>query len=259
MKKIVVISGSGNKNGIGINTLKMFKENFDEKEYEFEIIHLTDYYLNPCKGCTMCFKKGEEYCPLKDDVSKIVNIIDDSDAIIIISPIYAMNISGSLKTFIDRTSYALHRPRFQNKYAFIITTTDGAGIKHVTMYLKYMLNAYLINFAGSQGVYSYLFKNDENYKIKLKKELMEKAKKFKAEINRGKEYQPSFMQLARFNAWRVKGIMSKDSYLKDSSYWEEKKLLEADYFYPIKLNNFKKVLLKLISKRIKSLLSKKIK
>jgi len=259
MKKIVVISGSGNKNGIGIKTFKMFKENFDEKEYEFKIIHLTDYNLKTCRGCTICFKKGEEYCPLKDDVSKIVNVIDNSDAIIIISPIYAMNISGSLKTFIDRTSYALHRPRFYNKHAFIITTTDGAGIKHVTMYLKYMLNAYLINFAGSQGVYSYLFKNDEDYKAKLKNELIEKAKKFKFEINRGKEYQPSFMQLARFNAWRIKGIISKDSYLKDSSYWEEKVLLEANYFYPVNLSNFKKNFLKLISKRVEKILSKKIK
>jgi multimeric flavodoxin WrbA len=34
---------------------------------ECEIVRLSDYNLEICKGCMTCFDKGEEMCPLKDD------------------------------------------------------------------------------------------------------------------------------------------------------------------------------------------------
>jgi len=258
MKKIIVISGSDRKNGTGIQTFNILKENFDESEYNFETIHLSDYKIGFCKGCTVCFKVDSDKCPKKDDVNSIVEKIKNADGLIFITPIYGMNISASLKVFLDRTAYLLHRPQLYNKHSLIIVSTDVGGIKPVTMYLKYMMNAYGINNAGSQGVFSYLFKNNEGYRNKLDYKLKELSKVFKIELGRGEEYQPSFTQIIRFNAWKVKNIRSKDIYPKDYNYWKEKGWLESDYYYPIKLSGLKKLIIKLISKRINSSLSKKI-
>ena len=42
MKNIIVISGSHKKNGAGISLLKEFKNYFNESEYSFETIHLSN-------------------------------------------------------------------------------------------------------------------------------------------------------------------------------------------------------------------------
>lgn len=34
------------------------------------MVRLSEYNLGTCKGCRICFDKGEEYCPYKDDRDK---------------------------------------------------------------------------------------------------------------------------------------------------------------------------------------------
>lgn len=258
MKKILVLSGSSRKKGIGIQTFEMFKENFSENDYEFEIVHLSDYEINYCKGCTVCFKLSEDKCPLKDDVSLIVEKMEKADGLIVVSPIYGMNISGQLKTFLDRTAYLLHRPRLFTKHAFIIVSTDLGGIKPVSGYLKYMMYAYGMNNTGSIGACSYLFNSSEKYKDELRHKLREAAKKFEVELKKEEFYQPSFGQTVRFKGWQAKNKHSKESYREDYKYWKEKGWFESDYYYPIKLGGLKKLIIKIISMRINAVISRKI-
>ena len=258
MKRILVLSGSNRKNGIGIKTLEMFKSNFSEAEYEFETVHLGDYEINFCKGCTVCFKIGAEKCPLKDDVGLIVEKMEKADGLIIITPVYEMNVSAQLKAFLDRTAHLLHRPKLYKKHAFIIVSTDVAGAKPVSGYLKYMMNAYGINNTGSVGVCSYLFKSSESYKNELERKLLKKSEKFASELQREEFYQPSFSQLVRFKGWQTKNLWSKDIYPEDFRYWKEQGWLESEYYYPIKLGGVKKLVIKLISMRMSSMLKKKV-
>ncbi|OQY38209.1 MAG: hypothetical protein B6229_06540, partial [Spirochaetaceae bacterium 4572_7] len=108
MIKILVISGSQQKKGAGVKATEIFMSKFDSAEYSFETVFLSDYDIGSCKGCTACFKKDK--CIIKDDLSSIIEKMKSSDGIIFVTPIYAMNISGALKTFIDRISYMLHKP-----------------------------------------------------------------------------------------------------------------------------------------------------
>lgn len=73
MKKILAISGSQRKQGSGIKAFTAFKAHFNEDEYAFELLHLSDYDMNACTGCTACFKTINSVCPLKDQVSEIVS------------------------------------------------------------------------------------------------------------------------------------------------------------------------------------------
>lgn len=258
MKKILAISGSARKKGIGIQVLDMFKENFPAREYAFETIHLSDYDIRNCRGCTVCFKMHEDKCPLKDDLSAIVEKVEDAHGLVFATPIYEMNVSGVLKTFLDRTAYMLHRPRLYTKHSFIIVSTDVAGVKPISAYMKYMMNAYGINNTGAVGALSYQMNSSESYRAEIRNKLVKEAEHFKAELNRGEHYQPKFTQIVRFNAWKIKNNLSKDIYPEDARYWVENGWTESDYYYPIKINPIQRVLLKGIRARLTMSLRSKI-
>ncbi len=256
MKNILVVSASARKNGDGIKVFNVFKEKFDVDSYTFEVLHLSDYKINTCIGCTTCFKK--EKCFMKDDLDLIISKMKAVDAFVFITPVYNMNVSGLMKIFLDRTSYLLHKPVFYDKHAYIISTTDIGGNKVVTSYLKYMMNAFCINNTGATGVYAHALKHDNKYKIKLSKRFNKEAEIFKDALAKGGEYKPKFTQIVRFNLWRLKALKSKEKYPGDYNYWALSDLLHADYFYPIKLKKLEKILLKIIRKRITNMLEKRM-
>jgi multimeric flavodoxin WrbA len=104
-------------------------------DVDFEYIHLKDIDLQPCKGCFVCFIKGEDRCPLKDDIEMIRQKVDEADGVIFVSPVYAMHVSYLMKQFIDRFAYNLHRPRYFGKYALAVAVTGNVGMGPTLKYL----------------------------------------------------------------------------------------------------------------------------
>ncbi len=82
---------------------------------ETEIVRLSDYRFEPCRGCKVCFSRGEEFCPLKDDRDVLVDKIKVSDGVVFASPKYSFQVSAFMKLFLDRLGYAFHRPQFHGK------------------------------------------------------------------------------------------------------------------------------------------------
>ncbi len=249
MKKILAISGSQQKKGAGAKSIKMFMSNFDSEDYSFETVFLSDYKIASCRGCTVCFKKEE--CIIRDDVPSIVEKMKSSDGIIFVTPIYAMNISGLLKPFIDRVSFMLHKPALYEKHSYIIITTDVGGFKPISFYMRYMMNAFGIYNTGYLGVIAKYMKTDENYQNKISGIMTEDAKKMKDFLSRGKNYKPKFTQILRFNLWKISAIMKKDYYPGDYQYWKEKGWLDKEYYYPVTINSVQKILLQIIQKKIR--------
>ena len=93
--KILGISGSPRKNG---NTEKMI--NLVINENSAEIIRLYEKSIKPCLACEGCSKTGT--CVIKDDMNEIMKKIEESDTLILGSPIYWWNITAPFKAFIDR-------------------------------------------------------------------------------------------------------------------------------------------------------------
>ena len=93
-------------------------------DIECEIVMLSDYHLDICKGCKLCFDRGEELCSLKDDRDILFEKIHDSDGILFASPNYCFSVSGHMKVFLDRFGFLFHRPRFFGK-AFTSIVVQG--------------------------------------------------------------------------------------------------------------------------------------
>lgn len=132
MKHILAMIGSPRKNGrTSILTHKLAERLKDYENIQVETIHLSDYERLPCKGCELCLKKGENFCPLKDDVQSLVEKMMQADGIIMATPNYSLQVSSLLKGLLDRVVYVFHRPCFFHK-VWMPVVVQGAygGKKH---------------------------------------------------------------------------------------------------------------------------------
>jgi len=103
--KIMAFNGSPRKKWNTATLLQKALKGAVSLGAETELIHLYD--LN-YKGCISCFAcktiGGKSYgkCAVQDDLVPIFNRIEQSDAIILGSPIYWGHVSGEMKSFMDR-------------------------------------------------------------------------------------------------------------------------------------------------------------
>ena len=230
MKKIIAINSSKRKmNTYGV--IKEVEKILNNNNIDVEIINLFDYDIKPCIGCEHCLIKGN--CVLKDDVSEIMDKIKSSDGVILTSPVYMENVSGALKTFLDRTCKWFHRPELCGKPILVISTTMGSGLKFTLKYLERVV----IQWGGiNAGKIGRSIRNMDN-EVEVKE-----VKKFIDHIKMDKEeYKPSLDALIHFQIQKV--LAKKIGYL-DSEYWEEKAWNDKVYYFKSKINPIKKLIAK---------------
>lgn len=122
--KVLAISGSPRKEGIVSRLATQVLEGAKENGHETENINLYDYDLNYCRGCWKCAFKGE--CVLKDDFNALFNKVKEADVLVLASPTYWSNVSGIMKTFLDRQcGMALNHP--EGKHLFGMKFPVGLG------------------------------------------------------------------------------------------------------------------------------------
>ncbi len=117
-------------------------------DVEFEHVALKDVRLEPCRGCFLCFDRGEETCPLRDDRPGIERKLCDADGVIFATPVYSMHISYLLKLFVDRFAYTFHRPRYFDTYAVGMAVTGGIGLKEALTYIRMFSSSWGFQYLG---------------------------------------------------------------------------------------------------------------
>lgn len=78
---------------------------------ETELISLKGKQIRFCIGCLSCQNTGS--CVLKDDVPEIMEKVKNADVLVFATPIYYYEMSGQLKTLLDRLN-----PLYGSDYAF---------------------------------------------------------------------------------------------------------------------------------------------
>ncbi|MBU3199230.1 NAD(P)H-dependent oxidoreductase [Clostridium estertheticum] len=107
--KIYAINGSPRKNNNTATLLKKalegVKESVKDTEVETEIINLYDLKYTGCTSCFACkMNDGKSYgkCVIKDDLHEVLEKLSHADGIIFGSPVYFHDITGQLKSFLER-------------------------------------------------------------------------------------------------------------------------------------------------------------
>ena len=110
-KKVVVISTSIRANSNSEDLAKSFADGATYAGNEVEFITLKCKQISFCKGCLACQQTGK--CVIKDDVTKIMDKVINSDIVVWATPIYYYEMSGQMKVLIDRLN-----PMFSMDYKF---------------------------------------------------------------------------------------------------------------------------------------------
>jgi multimeric flavodoxin WrbA len=69
---------------------------------ETELIHIRRLHLKPCNGCFLCWYGTPGDCVHKDGMDEILPKMVEADLIIFGTPLYFFQMTGEMKTFIDR-------------------------------------------------------------------------------------------------------------------------------------------------------------
>jgi len=240
--KILLVNGSPRKKNT-FNILKTIQEDFNLKQYETEIITLSDYVIKSCVGCYKCVLDGKEKCPLKDDVDNIWRKFLEADGIVLSAPVYALGVPGTFKNFIDRVAYNAHRPLMYNKPTIIVSTTAGMGTEKVIEQLKWFEISGL-KIIGAKGFMIYPI-GEATPKIadSNAKSLKMLIKKLEHEMAKEKEKKPTLLQIIQFYGLKLNCNFGKDVYKADYEYFQHKQ-----YHKEIKINPVKELFGKILYK-----------
>lgn len=101
--KITCLNGSPKgKNSNSQIIASEFLEGARKAGAEVENIFLVEKKIGTCKGCLNCWIKTPGVCIQKDDMAEILEKVVQSDIVVFATPVYADNVTGIMKTFIDR-------------------------------------------------------------------------------------------------------------------------------------------------------------
>jgi multimeric flavodoxin WrbA len=148
--KAVLINGGARPKGNTDRVLARIAARLDREGIESTRFDLAREDIRICRGCRLCFDKGETFCPLADDALKIFNALKDCDLIVVAGPIYVEDVSGLLKNWIDRMAFNCHRPALYRQKAFIVLQSGSGATNHATQTVSRALLTWGARVVGTQ-------------------------------------------------------------------------------------------------------------
>ncbi|ONI46877.1 hypothetical protein AN644_02295 [Candidatus Epulonipiscium fishelsonii] len=224
--KIVALNGSSRKK-FTYNLIKSVADILEKHQVDIEIINLFEYDIKECIGCEKCILTDE--CVFKDDAKLIMEKMIQADGIIVASPVYLQNVSGKLKTFIDRTCKWFHRPEVYGKPILMLATTKGSGLKNTLKYLEKVTTQWGAINAGTIG---------RTVRTVNEPASVEECEKMINYLESPKHtYEPTLESLINF---QVQKVLSDHMIKRDNEYWKDKDWYDKLYYFDCKVNSINK-------------------
>ncbi len=95
--------------------------------HEVEVVSLKGKEIRFCIGCLACQKTQK--CVLKDDTAEIAEKVKNADALVFVTPIYYYEMSGQMKTLLDRMNPLYPSDyKFRSIYMLSVAAEDGTYV-----------------------------------------------------------------------------------------------------------------------------------
>lgn len=107
--KVIAVNGSPRKNWNTDTLLKEALEGAKSVGAQTEVIHLYDLNFKGCISCFACKRKKSKHaghCAMKDDLTNVLDKILESDVLLLGSPIYFGNVTGLMRSFLERLLFS---------------------------------------------------------------------------------------------------------------------------------------------------------
>lgn len=137
-RKIVVLNGSPRKKGNTSALVREFTRGAEEAGHTVTEFFLDGMDIHGCKGCFGGHSGRDCPCVQKDDMGKIYPAVRESDVVVLASPLYYWNLSGQLRTAVDRL-FALEEGdgnllRGHGRASALLMAAEGHGFEDVRTY-----------------------------------------------------------------------------------------------------------------------------
>lgn len=175
---ILGICGSGRKDG---NTGALVEEVLKAAGAETELVWLIDINLGYCTGCMRCVFEGT--CWQQDGMTALYKKLIDCEALVLGSPCYYGEVSGLVKSFMDRSialgymgigsesENPMHgRKALADKPVAVVSTVAGHGVERPLETMERFVTYGALNLVGKLGA---IVGMDD---VREKKDIMEQAR-----------------------------------------------------------------------------------
>ena len=109
MQKIIIIDGGPRKNFNTASMLQKFAEGATSVGDKIEVKTVRLYGLDykGCMSCMACKVKGKasNVCKFKDALTPVLEEIAEADGLVLGSPIYFGDVTGQMRTFLERLAF----------------------------------------------------------------------------------------------------------------------------------------------------------
>ncbi len=101
--KVLMLNGSPRPNGNTSIALDEMRKVFDREQIATEIIQVGSSDIHGCVGCGGCRQTGR--CVFDDLVNEIAPKFEESDGLVLASPVYFASANGTIISLLDRLFY----------------------------------------------------------------------------------------------------------------------------------------------------------
>ena len=126
-KNVLVISTSPRKGGNSERIADEFIKGAKDAGNQVEKIELRNNTISFCRGCLACQKTQK--CVINDDAVQIAEKMKNADVLAFATPIYYYEMSGQMKTMLDRANPLYSSDySFRDIYFFSAAAEDAEGV-----------------------------------------------------------------------------------------------------------------------------------
>ena len=179
----------------------------------FDVVHLMEDGPPFCVGCSACFRLGHERCPHSAVIAEMIRKIEAADGVIVLSSTFNLRETALLKNLFDHLCFMLHRPRFFQSKALVLTTTGGVGARRAARGIASFLRGIGFNRCYPFGVAAYSW-NDYRVGERVASRLEKMVRRFQRDVTSRKLHHPSALVLIPYNLFRGMSL----TYAKGAAY-----------------------------------------
>jgi multimeric flavodoxin WrbA len=102
MMKMVTLLGSPRSKGNSATIANLIVDTAADLGAQNRTFELNRLNYRGCQACYAC-KTMADACVMRDDLAEVLAAVQEADLVVLASPVYYGEVSGQLKSFIDRT------------------------------------------------------------------------------------------------------------------------------------------------------------
>ena len=206
--KVLLINGSPRKNGNTFLALQEAARTLEEQGIDSEVVWIGNKPVRGCIACATCKTKGNGMCVFDDDVcNKFIEKMNESDALIVGSPVYYGVPTGQVIALVQRMLFAGADVKCKPAAAVAVCRRGGATSAFQTLQMPFQM----VNMPIVTSQYWNIVYGREQGQASLDTEGMQ-----------------TMRTLARNMAWMLKNIHSGNAELPQYEPWQPMHFIRED-------------------------------